>query len=42
LLSRILGETGANMVSRLLGLLLAALAIQYIIDGVKTSFNLVS
>ncbi|MDH5407029.1 MAG: MarC family protein [Gammaproteobacteria bacterium] len=42
LLSRMLGETGANMISRILGLLLAALAVQYIIDGIKTSFNLVS
>ena len=35
---RILGETGTNVISRLLGLILAALAVQYVIDGIKASF----
>lgn len=39
-LVNVLGETGANVISRLLGLLLAALAIQYVIDGIKQSFSL--
>ncbi|MDH3975371.1 MAG: MarC family protein [Deltaproteobacteria bacterium] len=39
-ISHLLGETGANMISRLLGLILSALAIQYIIDGIKAAFFL--
>lgn len=38
-LVRSLGETGANVISRILGLLLAALAVQYVVDGIKTSFT---
>lgn len=37
-LSHLLGQTGANVISRLLGLILAALAVQFMIDGIKQSF----
>lgn len=34
-LFRLLGHTGVNVVTRILGILLAALAVQYIADGAK-------
>ena len=39
-LDRILGKTGINIVTRLLGMLLAALAIQFILDGIAQSFGI--
>ncbi len=35
---RMLGKTVVNIISRLMGILLMALSIQFIINGVKTSF----
>ncbi len=37
---RLLGETGANVIDRLLGLLLAAIAVQFVVDGLRTAFGL--
>jgi multiple antibiotic resistance protein len=37
-LMRILGERLEAMITRILGVLLAALAAQYVIDGVKQGF----
>ena len=39
-LERILGATGINIVTRLLGMLLAALATQFVLDGISQSFGI--
>ena len=36
-LARALGRTGVMVVTRLLGMLLAALSVQFVIDGLKGS-----
>lgn len=40
LIERALGKTGINIVTRVLGMLLAALAIQFILDGIQQSFGI--
>ncbi|MCS3902271.1 multiple antibiotic resistance protein [Methylohalomonas lacus] len=37
-IQKVLGETGTNVITRLMGIILAALAMQFVVDGVKESF----
>jgi MarC family membrane protein len=39
LVERRLGQTGMRILTRLMGLVLCAIAVQFIIDGVKSSFS---
>jgi len=38
---KIIGDAGASIISRVMGLILSAVAVANIIDGIKTSFQLV-
>jgi multiple antibiotic resistance protein len=37
-ISRVLGKTGMNMIGRIMGLVLAAVASQFVIDGLREAF----
>jgi multiple antibiotic resistance protein len=39
-LGKLLGVSGSAVLSRLLGVILAALAVQYVVDGVRAAFGI--
>jgi len=39
IVERRLGQTGMRILTRLMGLVLCAIAVQFIIDGIKLSFH---
>ena len=39
-LMRIIGVTGTNVANRLFGVVLGALAVQFVVDGLRASFNI--
>ncbi|TCT39318.1 MarC family protein [Martelella mediterranea] len=39
-IDRLLGETGRNILTRILGMMLTALAVQFVIDGMQAAFGL--
>jgi multiple antibiotic resistance protein len=39
-MDRFLGNTGRAILTRLLGVILAALSVQFVVDGIKSAFSL--
>jgi multiple antibiotic resistance protein len=39
-LSRVMGQTVASMLTRIFGILLAALAAQFVVDGIRNAFGI--
>ncbi len=38
LVARVLGQTGVNIIGRVMGLILSAVAVQFVIDGLSDAF----